>query len=93
VRLSLRPRTESSLFPMWRGDAANLAPGDTVRVPASDGHALSRERVPATYVSQRERRVRDPSDGSTSTVVYVRVRYSDGREKEWVPEAVDRDSD
>jgi len=49
---------------------------------------MSNERVSVAIVGRRQRSVRDPSDGSVSTVYLVRVRYSDGREKEWVEEAV-----
>jgi hypothetical protein len=62
--------------------------GTTAHAPPFDGSTMSSERVPVTIVGRRQRSVRDPSDGSVDTLRLVRVRYANGREKEWVEEAV-----
>lgn len=49
---------------------------------------MSEERVPVAVIGRRHRPVRDPSDGSVERLALVRVRYQDGREREWVEEAV-----
>lgn len=67
--------------------------GKTASAPPVDGSIMSTDRVPVTVLGERQRSVRDPSDGSVDTLRLVRVRYNDGREKEWVAEAVTVESD
>jgi hypothetical protein len=59
--------------------------------PPFDGSLMSEERVPVVVLSRRQRSIRDPSDGSVDTLRLITVRYPDGRQKEWVEEAVVKD--